>query len=257
MKTKLTILGCGYSFGVPNLDGNWGKCNKKNVKNHRSRCSALIVKGSNSVLIDTSPDIRKQFIDNKIKNISYVLYTHEHADQTNGIFELRLFYLKKRKKINVFGNNKTINYLKNKFDYCFKYNGSYPPIVKANIIKNKFSLGKGKNKIAFKTIQLLHGHTKSTIYIFEKIAYVSDCNDLSIVNHKELKELKYLIIDCLKIKENWAHFNLYDVLYINSILRPRKTILTNLHTDMDYDYLLKNLPENIIPAYDGLKIYSK
>ena len=256
MKTKIIILGCGYSLGVPNLDGSWGKCNWKNKKNYRTRCSAIIKKGTNTVLIDTSPDIRKQFNDNKIKDISSVIYTHEHSDQTNGLFELRLFYLKKKEKTNIYGNKKTINYLKKKFDYCFKHNGYYPPIVKGNLIKKKFSLGKSKNKIKFETIELKHGHTKSIIYIFEKIAYVSDCNDLSIIKYKKLYNLNYLIIDCLKFNENWAHFNLKDVLYIQNKLKPKKTILTNLHTDMDYNYLISKLPKSIVPAYDGLKIYS-
>ena len=141
MKTKLIILGSGNSLGVPRIDGNWGKCESKNKKNFRTRCSAIILRGSNSILIDTSPDIRKQFVDNKIKNISSVIYTHEHADQTNGIFELRPFYWKNKKKIDIYGNKKTINLLKKRFDYCFKKTRFYPPIIKANIINGKFALG--------------------------------------------------------------------------------------------------------------------
>ena len=114
MKTEIIILGCGYSLGVPNLDGSWGKCDKNNSKNFRTRCSALIKKGKNSILIDTSPDIRNQFIDNDVRDISSVIFTHEHADQTNGLFELRPFYYKKKEKINIYGNKKTINYLKKK-----------------------------------------------------------------------------------------------------------------------------------------------
>ena len=89
MKNQLIILGSGSSVGTPRIDGFWGKCNKSIKKNIRTRCSAIILKGSNSVLIDTSPDIKKQFLDNKIKKISSVVFTHEHADQTNGLFELR------------------------------------------------------------------------------------------------------------------------------------------------------------------------
>ena len=125
---------------------------QKNKKNIRSRCSAMIIKGKNSVLIDTSPDIRNQLIDNNIKNISSVIYTHEHSDQTNGLFELRPFTFTKernfnfwnnKKRINIYGAKKTINTLKKRFNYCFKQNGSYPPIVKGNIINKKFSY---KNK---------------------------------------------------------------------------------------------------------------
>jgi len=76
MKNKLIILGSGASSGVPRIDGYWGKCNRKNEKNFRTRCSAIILKGANSVLIDASPDIRKQFLDNDIRNVSSVIFTH-------------------------------------------------------------------------------------------------------------------------------------------------------------------------------------
>ena len=263
MHTQLIILGCGNSMGVPRIDGFWGKCNKKNKKNIRTRCSAIILKGSNSILIDTSPDIKNQFIANKIKNLSSVIYTHEHADQTNGLFELRPFtfdksknfsFFKNKKKIDIYGNIKTISLLKKRFDYCFKKNGAYPAIVRANIIKKRFSLGYMNSKIHFRTLEAKHGQVKSVIYIFEKTAYISDCNDLSIVKMKELKNLNYLLIDCLKIKKNFAHFNLKESLYVHSLLKPKKTILINLHHDLDYDFLLRRLPKNVLPAYDGLKL---
>ena len=92
MKSKLIILGCGSSVGVPRIDDYWGNCNKNNKKNIRSRCSAIIIKGNNYILIDASPDVKKQLLLNKIKNISSVVITHEHADQTNGLFELRPFF---------------------------------------------------------------------------------------------------------------------------------------------------------------------
>ena len=135
MKTRLIILGCGSSVGVPRIDGYWGNC-KKSKKNHRTRCSALIQKGRNNILIDTSPDLRQQFLSNKIKNINSVLYTHEHADQTHGINELRPFFWKNGKTINVYSNKRTINYLKKSFKYCFVSKKGYPAIVKSHIIKN-------------------------------------------------------------------------------------------------------------------------
>ena len=267
MKTKLIILGCGNSMGVPRIDGFWGSCKKKNKKNHRSRCSAIILKGSNSILIDTSPDIKDQLTSNNIKSISSVIYTHEHADQTNGLFELRPFTFRKsdndpldfsvtkyNKKINIYGNLKTINFLKARFDYCFKKVGAYPPIVKANLIKKKFSLGKLKEKVYFKTLKVKHGLTNSVVYIFEKTAYISDCNDMSITKMKELKNLNYLILDCLRLKVNFAHFNLDESLYVHNQLKPKKTFLINLHNDLDYDFLLKRLPKNVLPAYDGLQL---
>ena len=173
MRSRLIILGSGNSTGVPTIDGLWGKCDKKNKKNIRTRCSAIILKGSNSVLIDTSPDVRMQLLSNKIRNVSSVIFTHEHADQTNGLFELRPFYWKYKKKINVYGNLRTINHLKKRQDYLFRKVGSYPPILQSHIIKKKFSLGKSNEKISFKIVSLKHGKTSSLVYVFENTAYIS------------------------------------------------------------------------------------
>jgi len=186
--------------------------------------------------------------------LSSVIYTHEHADQTSGLFELRPFFRKYKKKINIYGNLRTINHLKKRFDYCFKSLYCYPAIVKGNIIKKIFSLGKYNEKINFNTKQVTHGLIKTTAYVIENTAYISDCNDMSIVNMKIFKNLKHLVIDCLRIKKSTVHFNLEEALYVHSCLKPRKTILTNLNSDLSYDFLLKRLPKNVLPAYDGLKL---
>ena len=144
--------------------------------------------------------------------------------------------------------------VKKKYAFCFKKTSLYPPIVKANIVKKNFALGKFKEKINFKTYEVKHGSVKTVLYVFEKTAYLSDCNDLSIVNIPILKNLNTFILDCLTLKKNWAHFNLDDCIYIHNILKPKKTILTNLRSDLDYDFLLKILPKNVIPAYDGLRL---
>jgi len=254
MRSKLIILGCGSSIGVPRIDGYWGKCKKSEKKNIRTRCCALIARGSNNILVDVSPDIKYQLLSNKIRNISSAIFTHEHADQTNGLFELRPFFWKHNKKINVYGDVKTMNLVKKRQEYLFKKVNTYPPIIKSNIIKSRFSLGKNNEKIIFKTVKVKHGKTKCLTYIFEKTAYMSDCNDLSIIKMKELRNLKYLIIDCLKLQKHPSHFNLNEVLYVHQNLKPKRTILTNLHHDLDYNYLLKRLPKDVVPAYDGLKI---
>tara|TARA_B100001123_G_C15333570_1_gene1032045 strand:+ start:599 stop:1369 length:771 start_codon:yes stop_codon:yes gene_type:complete len=255
MKTKLIILGSGSSIGSPRIDGYWGKSNRKNKKNIRTRCSAIIIKGNNSILIDTSPDIKTQFINNKIKNLSSVVITHEHADQTNGLFELRPFFWKLKKRLDIYGNLKTINLLKKRHAYCFRSSNGYPAFAKANKIKKNFYLGKSSERVFFKTFQVKHGKIKNTAYIFENTAYISDCNDLSIAKMKELKNLKYLIIDCFRLDKRPTHFNLDESLYVHSQLKPKKTILTNLHLDLDYNFLLQRLPKDVVPAYDGLKLF--
>ncbi|HJO77494.1 MAG TPA: MBL fold metallo-hydrolase [Pelagibacteraceae bacterium] len=254
MKTFLTILGCGSSMGVPRADGHWGACDKNNQKNFRTRCSALVSKGNNNILIDTSPDLRFQLLRNKIKNISSVLYSHLHADQTHGINDLRVFFLKNNKKINVYADKMTLNYFKKNYSYYFNDGSEYPAILKANKLKNNFSLGFDRELISFKSIEVKHGKIINIAYIFNNSAYISDCNKLSQSNLKELKNLNYFIIDCLRYKKHPSHFSLSEILSLVKLIKPKHTILTNLHIDLDYNVLLKKLPMYIRPAYDGLRL---
>ena len=254
MKTFLTILGCGSSMGVPRSDGFWGSCDKNNIKNYRTRCSVVISKGNNNILIDTSPDLRFQLLKNKIKNITSVLYSHMHADQTHGINDLRVFFLKNKKKMDIYADKVTLDNLKKNFSYYFKNGPEYPAILKANKLKNNFSLGFNNELITFKSIKVKHGKINSIGYIFNNSAYISDCNKFSKSNLINLKNLKYFIIDCLRFKPHPSHFCFNEVLSILKEIKPAQTILTNLHSDLDYNILLKKVPINIKPAFDGLKI---
>ena len=252
MSNKFTILGCGSSLGSPWITDYWGNCDKKNKKNLRTRCCAHFQYKDISTLIDTSPDIKNQFRNCKIKNVDAVIYTHEHADQTFGIFELRPFFWKYKKKINIYGSRKTISILKKKFDFCFKKKQGYDPILKDHIIKNSFVIKKAHNKIKISSFEVQHGLTKSTAYIVNKIAYLSDCSFIPISSRKFLYNLDYLIIDCLRVKPHPGHFNLDTALSLAKEFKAKKTILTNLHVDLDYNKLKKKLPLNIVPAYDGM-----
>jgi len=257
-KTHITILGCGSSSGVPRIDNYWGKANKKNPKNYRTRCSLFIKYKNLNIIIDTSPDIKQQLLKNRIKKIDAVIYTHEHADQTHGINELRPFYWNNRKKIPVYANKKASNYLLNSFKYLFfQKSRYYKPVLKMNIINNNFDLKKNKNLIKFKVIKVKHGDINCNGYLFNKIAYISDCSFIYKKNLKQLLNLKLLIIDCLKFKSHKTHLNFKRCLSYIKILNPKKTILTNLHSDIDYSLFKKKLSKiskNIIPSYDGLRV---
>tara|TARA_B100000767_G_C19754289_1_gene532199 strand:+ start:1249 stop:2022 length:774 start_codon:yes stop_codon:yes gene_type:complete len=253
MKVKFTLLGTGSSMGVPRVDGFFGKCDPNNKKNYRTRCSALISFNKKNVLIDTSPDLRHQLLKEKITTIDSVLYTHCHADQTHGINDLRAFYLKTKKKIPVYSDKLTFKYLYENFSYCFIKKYDYPPILDLKLLKKSFKLGVANKKITIDSIKIKHGLIDSIAYIInKKIAYVSDANEFYKKDYNYFKGLKYLVIDCLRIKKHPSHFNLEDVLKIKFSLKPKKTILTNLHSDLDYNQLLKILPNDIIPGYDGL-----
>ena len=251
MKNKFTILGCGSSLGSPWIT-NYSAKLKKNSKNIRSRCCAHIQKGNLSILIDTSPDIKNQFLKNKIKTLDAIMYTHEHADQTTGIFEMRPFFWKNKKKIPIYGSPRTIKELKEKYSFCFKQKDGYKPIMRANIIKKKFNIFNKNFKIEIEPFDVKHGLIKATGYLFDKIAYISDCNKISYKVLKKLVNLDYLIIDCLRKDKHPSHFNYDDAINLTKLIKPKKTILTNLHVDLDYFVLKKKLPKNIIPAYDGL-----
>ena len=251
MKNKFTILGCGSSLGSPWIT-NYSAKLKKNVKNIRTRCCAHIQKGDLSILIDTSPDIKQQFLANNIKSLDAIVYTHEHADQATGIFEMRPFYWMNSKKIPVYGSNRTIKSLKRSYTFCFSEKHGYKPIMKANIIKNKFEITKKKNKLNIESLDVTHGMIKANGYLFNKIAYISDCNKISKNVSKKLMNLDFLIIDCLRKDKHPSHFNYEDSMNFIKLVKPKKAILTNLHIDLDYFELKKKSPKNIIPAYDGL-----
>ena len=252
MSNKFTILGCGSSLGAPWITNYWGKLNKKNKKNLRSRCCAHIKYKNMSILIDTSPDIKEQIKKNNIKDVDAVVYTHDHADQTVGIFELRPFFWKNKKKIPVYGSKKTINSLKQKYTFCFLPRSGYKPIMKSHVFKEKFKIRKDKNYFKMIGIELQHGLIKANGFVFNKIAYLSDCNKIPKKTLKYLKNLDYLIIDCLRINPHPSHFNYNEALEVACKLKAKKTILTNLHVDLDYGKLKRKLPRNIVPAYDGL-----
>ena len=251
MKNKFTILGCGSSLGSPWITNYNGKL-KKDIKNQRTRCCAHIQKGDLSVLIDTSPDIKYQFLKNRIRKLDSIIYTHEHADQTAGIFEMRPFYWMNKSRIPIYGSNRTIKALKKSYRYCFVEEQGYKPIMKANIIKKNFLIKKKNSSLFIKSFEVNHGQINATGYVMEKIAYISDCNKVPEKNLKYLKNLNYLILDCLKINKHPSHLNLESALNLIDITNPKKAILTNLHTDLDYFKLKKKLPKNILPAYDGL-----
>ena len=243
-------------MGVPRPDGYFGNCDPKNKKNYRTRCSALIKTDKENVLIDTSPDLRNQMLKQKIKKIDKVFYSHMHGDQTHGINDLRSFFIRNKNPIDVFADKETSIYLRKTFSYCFDtYNKEYPATLKLNNIdKNLFIKSKKKN-YSIKPIKVQHGNVQSICYIIDKkLAYISDVSKIFEKDYRYFKNLKYLIIDCLWYRYHPSHFNLDKSLEMIKKFRPRKAILTNLHTDIDYNEIKKKLPKNIVPAYDGLSI---
>ncbi len=256
MKVKFIILGCGSSLGVPRADGNWGDCNPKIKRNYRTRCSAFIKSKIKNILIDTSPDLRHQLIKNNITNVNCVIYSHKHGDQVHGINDLRVFSYKNNEKMPVYADYETGKYIKSNFSYCFNSTSSYKAILKLNKLKKNFSFSKNGKSISIKSVPVKHGRIKCQSFIINKsCAYVSDANKIYNKDLKHFKNLNYFVIDCLRLNHHPSHFNLSEVIELTEYLKPKKAILTNLHADLDYNYLLKILPKNIVPAYDGMSFY--
>ena len=253
---KFIILGCGSSMGVPRPDGYFGNCNPNDKKNFRTRCCALIKTKEETVLIDTSPDLRQQLINNKIKKIDKVFYSHMHADQTHGINDLRVFFIKNKVPIDVYADMDTKKYLMKTFGYCFRNNSKeYPAILKLNSINQKLSIKDGKKNRKIIPIKVKHGKVNSICYIIDKkLAYISDVSKINEKDYKYFKNLNYLIIDCLWYRYHPSHLNLESSLELINKLKPKKSILTNLHLDLDYQKLKRRLPKNVVPAYDGLSV---
>ena len=255
MSIKFKILGSGSSMGVPRADGFAGNCNLNNKKNIRTRCSALIKFDDKNFLIDTSPDLRSQLLKNKIRSIDKVFYTHLHADQTHGINDLRPFFLMNKKQIPVFADIKTSKYLYSTFRYCFKSSYGYPSTLELKYLKNKHFFKNKNQNILIESIPTEHGKIESICYLVnKKLAYASDISLFYKKDYKKLSKLDYLVVDCLWYRNHPAHFNLDQVLDLVKILLPKKTILTNMHSDLDYNYLKKILPKNIVPGYDGMTV---
>ena len=253
---RFTILGCGSSMGVPRPDGNFGNCNPNNKKNIRTRCSAVIQGKSLNIIIDTSPDMRQQLINNKITNIDKVLFSHMHADQTHGINDLRVFYLKNRKPVDIYADLPTQKYLNKTFSYCFKSNSrEYPATLKMNSVKKDLYFKDGQKKIHIRSLKVKHGNVDCTCYIIDKkLAYISDVSRIDNKNYKYFKNLEYLVLDCLWYDYHPSHFNLDTSLSIINKFKPKKAILTNLSPVLDYKILKRVLPNNTIPAHDGLTV---
>ena len=249
---KVTILGCGTSGGVPRIGNNWGACDPNEPKNRRRRCSILVEDAGSRVLIDTSPDIREQLLDADISDLDGVVWTHEHADQCHGIDELRVIAIHNRKRVEVWGDEPTLSVLKRRFDYCFKQlDGSpYPAILTDHLIEGPFRVG----NIDFIPFEQDHGSIHSLGFRMGKIGYSNDLVNLDDRGFEILEGVDTWIVDAMRYDPHPTHVNLETALKWIERLKPRRAILTNMHVDLDYQTLIKELPDGVEPAYDGMEV---
>jgi phosphoribosyl 1,2-cyclic phosphate phosphodiesterase len=263
MTLTATILGCGSSTGVPRVGLGWGDANPNNPKNRRRRCSLLVERrnaagGRTCVLVDTSPDLREQLLDANVEWLDAVLYTHEHADHTHGIDDLRPLTLKRRRRIDVYADLPTSRALNARFGYCFETppGSDYPPIL----IEHRIEAGRpvtidgdGGPIVALPFLQA-HGDMTSLGFRFGNLAYSADVSAVADASLPLLAGLDVWILDALRYRPHPSHFALADALAWIDRVKPRRAILTNMHSDLDYETLRGELPAYVEPAHDGLMV---
>src|SRR3954451_22267865 len=262
MTLTLTILGCGSSAGVPRPALGWGARDPKNPKNRRRRCSLLAEqtneRGTTRVLIDTSPDLREQLIDSEVDDIDAVFLTHEHADQTHGIDDLRSVVLRRRQRIPVYLNQSTSKDVLLRFSYCFVSppGSDYPPILDQHPIEaaeSRTIAGKG-GSLTLSAFLLQHGNIPALGYRIGDAAYTPDVNDIPPESWPALQDLDLWIIDGLRHTGHPSHFSINDALSWIERFRPKRAVITNMHSDLDYEVLRLSLPAGVIPAWDGMRM---
>jgi phosphoribosyl 1,2-cyclic phosphate phosphodiesterase len=251
---RVKILGCGASGGVPLITGGWGACDPNNPKNRRRRASIAVEEKETLLLVDTSPDLREQCLAANIQKVTAVLYTHDHADHTHGIDDLRPFFYVKKIPMPLYGNVETINFLKSRFGYAFPIVQNppevYRPFVTDHIINGPFSIG----DIAVTPFVQGHGYSTSMGYRFGKVAYSTDVVTLDEEAFKILKGIDTWIVDCISMEPRTTHSHLAQTLEWIQRVKPRQAYLTHMSALLDYNTLVGLLPKGVEPAYDGLII---
>lgn len=259
-RLAFTVLGCGSSGGVPRIGGHWGECDPENPKNTRRRCSLLVSRttesGTTRVLIDTSPDLRAQLIDAGIGTLDAVLYTHSHADHVHGLDDLRQVVFNTGKRLPVWADGTTQDALLSRFGYAFVQpeGSSYPPILDLHTIRGDVTIDGAGGPITLTPFEVEHGSIDALGFRIGDLAYLPDVSDIPEAAWATLQGLDCFIIDALRRKPHPTHAHLDKALEWLAKSGARTGVLTNMHIDLDYEDVMAETPDNVIPAHDGLVI---
>lgn len=266
MTIEVRILGCGSSGGVPRIaEGgpDWGDCDPAEPKNRRTRSSILVTQrssaGQTRALVDTAPDLREQLITAGVGLLDGVLITHDHADQTHGLDDLRVVTLNLGRKIGLWTDRPTLDSLKRKFGYCFETptGSGYPPILAGHVLPEPFApftIAGAGGPLPVQAFGVGHGRIRSLGFRIGPLAYCPDVDALNDQVFMILEDVECWIVDALRHRPHPSHAHLERTLDWIARVRPRRAILTNMHVDMDYQTLRRALPTGVEPAYDGMQI---
>lgn len=264
-RLRFTVLGCGASPGVPRIDGDWGACDPSEPKNRRSRCSLLIerleegAERPTRLLVDTPPDIRAQLTGlGRIDALDGVVFTHAHADHVHGIDDLRGYWHRNGSRVAVYSDDATQARLDQAFGYCFQAppGSFYPPIATRHPIRayEPFEVSGPGGRIAVRPFAQTHGDITSLGLRVGGLAYSCDVSAIPDESLAYLAGLDVWIVDALRRRPHPSHFSVADAVAWSLRLAPRRTILTHMHSEIDFGDLQRTLPPGVEPGFDGLVI---
>jgi phosphoribosyl 1,2-cyclic phosphate phosphodiesterase len=253
MHLKVTFLGTGTSQGIPIIGSTHPVCLSKNPKDKRLRVSVLVEWDDYVYVIDCGPDFRQQMLNANVSKIDGIVFTHEHADHTMGLDDIRPFFFKQG-DIDLYAHKRVFKALKKRFDYIFTSKEKYPgvPSVTSHTIKNKpFKLG----NLKVTPIDGLHYKLQVFGFRFKDFAYLTDMKTVAEEEIDKLKNLEVLVINALREEPHMSHFNLEEALHFIDKVKPKRAYLTHISHHMGFhDEVQQRLPENVFLAYDNLQI---
>ncbi|MDQ4087982.1 MAG: MBL fold metallo-hydrolase [Pseudomonadota bacterium] len=252
---KLTILGCGTSFGVPRIGNDWGQCDPSEPRNRRRRVSILVEHEQTRILVDTGPDLREQLLDAGVAKLDAVIWTHDHADHCHGIDDLRGVFHSRGGPIQGYARTETLQSLRARFGYVFEGKGGYPAIIDGQLLPDSLVTG----SIQVRAVDQPHGAITSAGLRFDaagrSIAYSTDFNALTEDMKTLFKGVDVWVVDALRRRPHPTHPHLAQSLEWIGTLQPGRAILTHMDNSMDYRTLTAELPDGVEPGFDGLEVF--
>jgi phosphoribosyl 1,2-cyclic phosphate phosphodiesterase len=251
---RLTLLGTGTSFGVPQIGCDCAVCRSTDPRDRRTRSAALLQAGEVSVLIDTPPELRLQLLTSGVTRLDAVLYTHEHADHVNGIDDLRIFTVRRADPLPLYGSAATVAFLREGYRYIFDhevvpYAGtSKPRLVLEELVPSRVTRVAGLDVLP---LAFEHGHGKVLGFRIGPVAYLTDVKRVREPERAQLQGVELLVLNALWWRPHPTHLSIPEAIEAARAIGARRTVLTHLTHETGHADLAARLPEGIEPGYDG------
>jgi phosphoribosyl 1,2-cyclic phosphate phosphodiesterase len=254
---RLTFLGTGTSFGVPQIGCDCAVCHSSDPRDKRTRSGAVIEAEGSTILIDTPPELRLQLITGGFTRIDAVIYTHEHADHINGIDDLRVFSVRQRQPLPLFGPEETLDRLRASFNYIFDdavrpYEGTSKPRLTLHPVEPDRAIRVAGVEVL--PLAFHHGHLRVFGYRLGSLAYLTDIKEIPPSERDRLRGLDVLVLNALWWRPHPTHLSITEAIATARELGARRTYLTHLTHETGHAELETKLPAGVFPAYDGLTV---